>query len=97
MFKFLGNYITVNFELYKVFYFVVKYKNITKTSEHLKVSQPAITKHIKNLENILGMKLIIKTSQGVALTEKGFELYKNVKQPIERLLEIEKKYKIVIK
>ncbi len=40
-----------NLELYKVFYAVAETGNITKASEQLHISQPAITKQIKNLEN----------------------------------------------
>ena len=40
----------INLELYKIFVIVAKEKNITRASEKLNISQPAVTKHIKNLE-----------------------------------------------
>ena len=40
----------INLELYKIFVIVGNELNITKASEKLNISQPAITKHIKNLE-----------------------------------------------
>ena len=40
----------VNLELYRIFTIVAKEENITKASEILHISQPAVTKHIKNLE-----------------------------------------------
>ena len=40
----------IDFELYRVFIEVAKEENITKASEKLNISQPAVTKHIKNLE-----------------------------------------------
>ena len=40
----------INLELYRIFYVVAKEKNITKASKILNISQPAVTKHIKNLE-----------------------------------------------
>ena len=43
----------INLELYKIFVIVGNELNITKASEKLNISQPAITKHIKNLEKIL--------------------------------------------
>lgn len=43
----------INLELYKIFVIVAQELNITKASEKLNISQPAVTKHIKNLENIL--------------------------------------------
>ena len=42
-----------NLELYKIFIIVAKEKNITKASQKLNISQPAVTKHIKNLEKEL--------------------------------------------
>ena len=38
----------IDFELYRIFVEVAKEGNITKASEKLNVSQPAITKKIKN-------------------------------------------------
>jgi len=40
----------VNFELYRIFKIVADEENLTKASEILHISQPALTKHIKNLE-----------------------------------------------
>lgn len=46
-----------NLELYKIFVIVAKEENITKASQKLNISQPAVTKHIKNLENELNTLL----------------------------------------
>ena len=43
-----------DFELYRTFYEVVKYKNISRTAENMYISQSAITQSIQKLENILG-------------------------------------------
>ena len=42
-----------NLELYKIFVIVAEEKSITKASIKLNISQPAVTKHIKNLESEL--------------------------------------------
>ena len=39
----------IDFELYRIFYVVAKNRNITKASKELNISQPAISKSIKNL------------------------------------------------
>lgn len=75
----------INLELYKVFYYVAKTKNITKASELLLISQPAITQTIKKLEGQLGYKLFYRTSRGVELTNYGEELFDNIKSSIECL------------
>ena len=59
----------INLELYKIFYVVAEAKNITKASEKLNISQPAVTKHIKNLESQLKTPLFIRTKKGVVLNE----------------------------
>ena len=64
----------INYELYKIFYTVAKNKNITSASKELLISQPAISKSIKNLEEQLGGQLFVRTKRGVVLTEEGKEI-----------------------
>ncbi|WP_331671195.1 LysR family transcriptional regulator [Clostridioides difficile] len=46
------------FEELKTFVAVVEYKNFTKAGEYLNLSQPSVSKHIKNLENYIKVVLI---------------------------------------
>ena len=80
----------IDFELYRIFVEVAKEGNITKASEKLNVSQPAITKKIKNLEEQLSMKLLERKSKGVELTLEGKKLYEKIKKPIEELNTIDR-------
>jgi len=82
----------INFELYRIFYVVANNKNITKASEELMISQPAISKSIKNLENALGGQLFTRTKRGVILTEEGKELYKYISKAIEYISSAENKF-----
>jgi len=82
----------IDFELYRIFYTVANNKNITKASEELNISQPAISKSIKNLEEQLGGQLFIRTKRGVILTEEGKEFYNYIKQAIEYISNAEKKF-----
>lgn len=79
----------IDFELYRIFVTVATEENITKASDKLNISQPAITKQIKNLENQLSMKLIERKSKGIALTKEGKKLYEKIKNPIEELNKID--------
>lgn len=81
----------VDFELYRIFVAVAKEENITKASEQLCISQPALTKQIKNLENQLSVKLFERKSKGVILTKEGKKLYKELNNPIEELNRIDRK------
>ena len=75
----------IDIELYKIFYTVAKYKNITKASQDLYISQPAVTMSIKKLESQLKMTLFIRTKRGVILTNEGSILYNYVKEALEIL------------
>lgn len=72
--------------LYKVFYIVSKYKNISRASEILYVSQPAVSKSIKALENTLGIKLFLRSSKGVSLTSEGEILFNHIENGFEEFL-----------
>lgn len=81
----------INLELYKIFVFVAKEENITKASEKLSISQPAVTKHIKNLEEQLGVTLFKRNKYGMELTDKGRELYKEVSESILKIYKTEER------
>lgn len=82
----------IDFELYRIFYCVANNGNITKASEELNISQPAISKSIKNLEEQLGGQLFIRTKRGVVLTAEGKEFYSYIKQAIEYINNAENKF-----
>lgn len=75
----------VNLELYRIFYVVASVGNITKAAGILMISQPAVTKQIKTLEEQLGGDLFIRTKRGVILTDNGKEIYNYVKQAMNAL------------
>lgn len=82
----------VNLELYKIFVVVANELNITKASEKLNISQPAVTKHIKNLESILQVTLFKRNNKGLTLTEVGEKLYENLKNPINEIIKIDNEF-----
>ena len=82
----------IDFELYRIFYTVANHKNITKAAKELNISQPAISKSIKNLEEQLGGQLFVRTKRGVMLTEEGKEFYNYIKQAIEYISNAENKF-----
>ena len=82
----------INFELYRIFYVVANNGNITKASEELNISQPAVSKSIKNLEDQLGGPLFVRTKRGVILTEEGKEFYEYIKHAMEYINNAENKF-----
>lgn len=86
----------ISLDYYKIFYVVAKSGNITKASNELLISQPAISKCIKQLEEQLGGQLFVRTKRGVVLTEEGEEFYKYIEQAIEFINNAENKFSEMI-
>lgn len=61
----------VDTRLLRYFIAVVEEGNLTRAAERLFVSQPALTKQIKQLEARLGVQLFTRSRAGMALTEPG--------------------------
>jgi len=54
---------------------VVDCANLSRAAERVAISQPALTRSIKNLEDLLGVELLERKPRGVAATEAGLALY----------------------
>lgn len=80
-------------DLYQIFHTVAEAGNISHAAKKLFISQPAISKSIRKLEERLGSKLFLRTSKGVILTEEGKALYRYVSQALEILGNGEKELK----
>lgn len=80
----------VNFELYRYFYIVANCNSITDASKKLNISQPAVTKAIKNLESQLNGNLFLRSKNGIKLTEEGKKFYNYIRPAIEQMTEAEK-------
>lgn len=70
----------MNLEQYKAFFYTAKYGNISKASEQLYITQPAVSRSVKQLEDSLKCALFFRTSKGVKLTPEGEILYKYIEQ-----------------
>jgi DNA-binding transcriptional LysR family regulator len=63
----------------KQFVAVVELGNISRAADLVALSQPALTRSIKMLENSLGVRLLERLPRGVIVTAAGREFYKNAK------------------
>ena len=61
----------ISLNLYRVFYICSTCKSFVEASKKMCVSQPAISKQIKKLEDLLGTKLFYRESNGLVLTNDG--------------------------
>ena len=82
----------IDLELYRVFYVVAKNNHMTKASEELHISQPAISQSIKKLEEQLGGTLFLRSNKGMELTEEGKMFYEYVKGALELINNAENEF-----
>lgn len=76
----------INFEYYKVFYYVARYGNLTRAAAALGSSQPNVTRVMKLLETQLNCRLVTREPRGIRLTGEGERLYVHVKAAYEHLI-----------
>lgn len=70
---------------YHIFNAVAEAGNISKAAKALYISQPAISRAVSKLEQNLSVKLFIRGSRGVHLTEEGKLLYEHTKSAFDSL------------
>ena len=68
----------VDWEYYKIFYYVAKYQNFTKAARVLGNNQPNITHSMNRLEGQLNTVLFIRSNRGVTLTPEGEMLFARI-------------------
>ena len=65
----------MNLQYLRVFLTVAEHEHITRASEELILSQPAVTKTIQHLEQEIGLELIERHGRRIALTHAGHVLH----------------------
>ncbi len=68
----------INYELYKVFYYVASSLSFSEASKQLFISQSAVSQSIKTLEKKLDQPLFIRSTKKVQLTPAGKMLLKHI-------------------
>lgn len=76
----------VNYDYYRVFYYVAKHKSFTGAASALNNNQPNITRMMKKLEEELGCTLFVRQRYGVTLTPEGEKLYAHISIAFEHIL-----------
>lgn len=61
---------------------VAREENITKAAESLNMTQPPLSRQLKELEDELGKQLFIRGSRGITLTEEGMILRKRAEEMV---------------
>lgn len=72
----------INYELYKVFYYVANSLSFSEASKQLFISQSAVSQSIKTLEKRLNQNLFIRSTKKVRLTPEGEILLRHIEPAI---------------
>ena len=75
----------MDFDYYRTFYYVGKYKSATLAAKELFTSQPAVTRTIKKLESELGCRLFVRSKKGMEFTSEGETLFEYVSASFNQL------------
>lgn len=76
----------INYELYKVFYYVASSLSFSEASKQLYISQSAVSQSIKTLEKKIGQTLFIRSTKKVRLTAAGELLLQHI-EPAMNLIQ----------
>ncbi|HYE83446.1 MAG TPA: LysR family transcriptional regulator [Clostridia bacterium] len=71
---------------------ISKYRSISKAAQSLFITQPSISKAIKDLENELGIIIFERINRGLQFTSDGIELLCYAKQLLEKVENIETRF-----
>ena len=75
----------INYDYYRIFYYVAKYGNISQAAKMLMNNQPNLTRSIKNLEGELGCTLFVRSNRGMKLPPEGEKLYSHIRIALEHI------------
>src|SRR5262245_61395730 len=68
---------------------VVEKGSFSAAAREAKVTQPALSKRVRALEDALGLRLLQRNTQGVRLTEAGEKYYRASKEVLAELAHLE--------
>lgn len=74
-------------DLRSIRYFVqiAELGSITRASEHLGIAQPALSRHVKSVEDELGTQLLVRLPRGVRLTSAGLQFLEHGRRIVREL------------
>ena len=74
-------------DLRSIRYFVqiAELGSITRASRHLGIAQPALSRHVKSVEDELGTQLLVRLPRGVRLTSAGLQFLEHCRRIVREL------------
>ena len=78
----------MEFRQLRYFVRIVECGSFSRAAEHLNVAQPALSRHVRNLEAELGVKLLERTGRGVTPTEFGILMLERAQVVIYQITDL---------
>lgn len=82
----------MEFRVLRYFLTVAREGSITKAATFLHVTQPTLSRQLKDLEDELGKKLFVRKSHHVVLTEEGQLLKQRAEEIMDMVVKVEKEF-----
>jgi DNA-binding transcriptional LysR family regulator len=79
------SFLTLDLNLLRVFDAIMTEQNLTRASNLLAMTQPAVSNALKRLRDTLGDELVIRTAHGVRPTSRAEELWPTVRKALSEL------------
>ena len=78
----------------RIFESVARHLNVTKASQELHMSQPAVSQRLKLLEEECDASFVVRIGQGVELTERGQVFFDSIRPIVAQAEKIESNFKV---
>ncbi|MBS4176490.1 LysR family transcriptional regulator [Lederbergia citrea] len=82
----------MEFRVLRYFLTVAREGSITRAADFLHVTQPTLSRQLKNLEEKLGKKLFIRSSHSIILTDEGMLLRKRAEEIVDMVDKLEAEF-----
>ena len=79
----LGDGSRMNYRQIEIFSAIMEQASITEAARHLGLSQPAVSKSLKALEDKLGLRLFNRTTRGLHATDEARELHAEARRLLQ--------------
>lgn len=82
-----SNRLVPSLDLLKAFEAAARHLNFTRAADELFITQSAVSRQIKQLEQRLGVSLFVRQAKGLRLTDEGEQLYRVVSSALRQVNE----------
>lgn len=83
----------MEFRVLQYFLAVAREESVSDAAEFLHLSQPTLSRQLKNLEEELGKQLFIRGNRKITLTEEGMLLRKRAEEIVDLMQKTEEEVK----